>query len=678
MSSLPDRPDQVPLEAAWRDEASEWQLAEQDEEGVRHGVLRSWRADGSLKLFSEYKAGKLHGKLRRFHPNGELAREAEYQHGKAIGTLKAFASTGPTRETLRSCCVPPNAWSMRVDYGEGQFARERFYDREDRLLLPDGSLHPERPEGVPAGAWYDAREQRWVFGKRNGAGQRAGTWSYWALSGRLTETDDYELDKRHGVHALWADGGELLLEEHWVSGLRQGPYFSRQVEDNWYTDSAIHALCGQFEQGFAFGPWQFLDAQGKLVGGRDFGALPTEEELKASVALAPGSASSEQWSERIQALVSAGCLHEAMLAVGRAIGQTQVSEPWLHFVEVHTVALSERASEVVLAALRERDPNSVLAFANALLVGVGPALVFRAISLAHLELPTLAADFVEAAIVLAGSTPELLAGRGLIRVELGDRAGALRDAEVLATVSSQTSAFLKSYVRVLFPEFGFWPAACELIERVVEELPSAPEQALGAVRLAVQKYATRLLLTREAMRRCLGFGSESSLPAWFPPDVSKLLPSGPVTLGQWSFEAVAGEQVDTVLVDETLNLEHLGFVALMRQARLAWTGLTWVCFGAGMSEVGLPSAEQEAPRFSYALATAIQRYFRCRDQALTSGLRSLTQGVVGFSWEGLPIEQMPPVLLQMVTDEYLEMRAALFFLADESCQSPWQDDLRAG
>ena len=55
----------------------------------------------------------------------------------------------------------------------------------------------------------------------------------------------------------------------------------------------------------------------------------------------------------------------------------------------------------------------------------------------------------------------------------------------------------------------------------------------------------------------------------------------------------------------------------------------------------------------------------------------MSKGVPGFEWEGLDIDAMPRALVDIVTDEHIELRAMFLWLCDETAQSLWQSDLRS-
>jgi hypothetical protein len=166
-----------------------------------------------------------------------------------------------------------------------------------------------------------------------------------------------------------------------------------------------------------------------------------------------------------------------------------------------------------------------------------------------------------------------------------------------------------------------------------------------------------------------------------------------VALEEWEFEEIVVDddedapptgakpavepQPTLVKVDEQLPLARDSLPTLMRAARREWNSLCWLCWSAGLDRVALPTELNPPAIFGQAAAMTVQHLWRCRDKITTSGLRAMTHGIPGFEWEGIAIDAMSPVLVEIATLEYLEQRALFFWLCDSGVQSPWQDNLRS-
>jgi hypothetical protein len=95
-----------------------------------------------------------------------------------------------------------------------------------------------------------------------------------------------------------------------------------------------------------------------------------------------------------------------------------------------------------------------------------------------------------------------------------------------------------------------------------------------------------------------------------------------------------------------------------------------------LDEVTVPLDVVSRETYPQALALSVQRAWRARDQVVTSGLRSMTQGVPDFEWQGRGIADLPASLVDVCIDEWIEARAVLLWLSNEGNVSPFQDDLR--
>jgi hypothetical protein len=282
-----------------------------------------------------------------------------------------------------------------------------------------------------------------------------------------------------------------------------------------------------------------------------------------------------------------------------------------------------------------------------------------------------------------------------VNVHLGAPESAARDVQRLPADWGEQRTQLTGYVRAIFPAFDFWPAR-DVVGTIFEEYPDTPAQPLESVRVAVQKYATRLALLRRTLsQRLREGGADEGAPAWLPPDLSALLPNGPVALETATFEqsflpdgepaiesdlagdAAAEVQVETIAIDERLAFDASNVPALQRFARGDWAALCWLCWSCGLDRVALPDALEPPPNFGPAAGMSIERTWRCRDKLTSGGLVAMTRGVPGFEWEGMAIDAMPRVLAEVMTEEYLEVRAMFLWLCDETARSPWQSDLRA-
>lgn len=285
--------------------------------------------------------------------------------------------------------------------------------------------------------------------------------------------------------------------------------------------------------------------------------------------------------------------------------------------------------------------------------------------------------------------------RAQLWFELGHPEKAAEEALARAPADPLHTSWVSDLSRLLFPQFEFWPVRAGYDLEPNPELPDRVSQPLNQIRSAIEKSAVRLGQVRLALLRASAAharslpGAEYSRlePAWLPPDLSSLLQASP-RLERYEFtEAFGGDESggspepDIVKVDETVPTEGLGITALMRLARVEWTCLCWLCWGAGLDRVALPderSNDRLRPpaEFQRAVSAAFFQLFRVLDSRQTRGLRSKARGLPAARWEGLNVDALEPLLIEMAFHEAREMRAVLYWLGDEECRSLWQDDLR--
>lgn len=592
--------------------------------------------------------------------------------------------------------MPPGAWQLQQDFEDGGLSEVRWYDRAGGRLLRSGAPHPRRPEGVPREARFDEARDQWEVASYSGGGHPEGAWLRWARDGVLRERGEYRQGKAHGLWQRFDEAGHLREQSEWRDGTRSGSYRRLRVPAEIYADARVFEERGAFERDQAVGVWSLLDADGTALRLFDLGSALDDAALAASPVLAEAESPGAAMARELEA---GGRIAEAILASARiaaARGDVNPLRAALERLALPRTAASAQglADELIARASRRLDLVT-----NGLAYGADATSLLRSLASSLTGRDRVALDLVDAAVLLSPDRSDCRITRALVHVHLGRPDAARADAASLPPDLAGQREFLELHTRVLFRAFNFTPATTELQTRWTE-VPEGPGQPLDKVRVQIQKYATRLGRIRAAVlaRLALSHLTEpaSLAPApWCPPDLSNLLPEGPVPLETWQFEETLDEPSDPsgdepsdvpdakspatelVTVDETMTLdETTPLPALMRYARRDWNGLCWLCWGVGLDSVAMPDAILPRDGFGIALGMSVERLWRCRDRILTSGLRSRIQGAADFEWEAVPIDRLSPIHAEIAADEYREMRAVLCWLYDDSVQSPWQDNVR--
>lgn len=80
---------------------------------------------------------------------------------------------------------------------------------------------PARPEAVPAEAYYDAIDDRWVLGTRSPDGCRHGPWKEWRADGSLYLDTHYVDGLIHGIQRELHPDGSPAGEARWIRGVQK-------------------------------------------------------------------------------------------------------------------------------------------------------------------------------------------------------------------------------------------------------------------------------------------------------------------------------------------------------------------------------------------------------------------------------------------------------------------------
>lgn len=678
MDQPPPRPSAVPEDAVWAEDEGVWELVERSPDGQRTGPYRAWRVDGPLLMETRYADGHRVGPFRRFHADGRIAREGTYRDDRFDGVVVAHANPEGGGEPLRGCCVPAGAKRMRARYEDGRLMGETFFDGEDRPLCSDGSLRPLRPAGIPDDVEFEEHGRRWRQGRYDPEhGRCLGVWRWWDTEGRLSEEATYD----EGVKTLRRrfDPAGKVIEEIGLGRdeIPDGPFLRRWTDahEGGHADARVRGVDGCHADGLVVGRWLYRDDAGAVVRQVDHGTRWAGDDGETSEAFANVDRPAAAWASWGASLAEAGRVREALVAWARMAGVSGDPAGLIERIQERVVALTEERAREMAVQAAEPETCTPAALLDALLRGGEAASILRSLAGQMAGKPRTARDLIEAAVLLAPQRMETYATRALVRLDLGDREGAMADAARVAVTSDGTAEFLRQYAAALFPAFAFWPSAEDPPE-LPEPLPIEPAQPLENVRWAVQMYASRLAGLREAIRTVVG---QPQLPAWAPPSVDGLLPLGPVELRREDAaiedESDEGVELTTVRIDETLP-QAFTVPELMRLARTSWAGLTWLCWSVGLDQVAIPQGVEARPEYPRALAMSLSRAFRANDCLVTGGLRAMTQGIPGFRWEGIEVDELPPSLVQMAAAEWLEVRAVLLWLSNPGNLSPFQDDLR--
>jgi antitoxin component YwqK of YwqJK toxin-antitoxin module len=676
-ATAPERPAGVPEGGFWNPELGSWEVSRLSAQGVREGECLFYRRDGSLQSRCGFVAGVREGPFAMFHPDGTVSRQGAFIAGRAEGIVQAYPGVGAGAEPLRSCCVPPGAARLDLLYEKGDIVQEIFYDADARPILEDGRPWPPRPTGVPDDAEYDEKAPQW-------ARRRTELHRFWTAEGVLSSEIAFSQGVRRAVRTFDAAG---RLEEAWElspEGARHGAFVrcfraGRTQNEGPYADARIREERGTFERGQAVGPWSFLDAAGVELRTAERGVAFAEGGEAASPAFAPGPGRTAQdWWTLSRALRAEGRVREALCAAARAAVREGERAALERALAADVVPLAPALAAQRGEALEHSVEVKVWSILDALVCGADPASAFRALAAVLPGVSAAAADFVEASLLLAPERRTIHLTRALVRLQRGDEAGARADLVIVAAESPDAASLLVGQLETVLRPFDDWPAREQLLaDPSLAALGAGIVRELDEVRAAIGVYATRIGRVRAAVQALIGTGAT---PVWLPPDLSALLPGGPVALRREKVSVDLGQEgiaetAEAEIIEE-IATDGLGVPALLGEAQSDWGALSWLCWSAGLERVALPEALAEPPLFAVAMKTIVTRCWRAQDRLRTGGLLARANGVPGFAWQGIDVDALPQHLAQAAAEEYLRARSVFLWLADPEAASPFQVDLR--
>lgn len=643
MSKAPKRPAGVHPKAWWDPNDSEWVYGPLVD-GKKHGDFTFWRPDGTKCNECHMVMDAPHGPFKRFHENGEVSQEGEFEKGQLHGTRKWFSTDSETTENTRPQGVSEKVWRSEMDYVHGRVVGIRHFNREGERVLPrNGEPYPLKPAGVDEGAEYVEPKDEWHKGNADGETQKkVGRWRIWTRDGQLKREVHYVDDELFGSAKIFVPPDERP-----------------------FTDPSIVMERGKYEADSRAHAWELCDADGNVKATCDYGEVTgLGEPRRVEFGNAP-----QDWEKLAKGREAQHAYIDALLMWARHGAKTGDLGPFRSLLA--RVARPVREEVALTLAMETEEDYPFLGYE--LIEGAHPAVILNkiGISLDQAFQSRAALDFTNAAILLDPDRTEFLFTRALILMSLGLRAQAEVDANELAAESPDRAEFLLGYLTALFPSWGFTPAT-EEPTTTFEDVPEAPTRSIEDVQALAQKYATRLSKLRSKM-----FEKVTEANPALPPDVSHLLPDGPVELEQGAFELERDDgESETIEFDEVPELEAADLPTLLRLARADWTALTWLCWSAGLSEVA-PVTELSPPaEFGKAAGMAQQRLWRARDQRAFKGRNAQQHGVPSFTWEGLDVAELPPPVAGITEHQYAEMQALFLWLIDDKVKSPWQDNLR--
>ena len=303
-----------------------------------------------------------------------------------------------------------------------------------------------------------------------------------------------------------------------------------------------------------------------------------------------------------------------------------------------------------------------------------------------------ASDLVEASLLLAPERRMTHLTRALLRFQRGDREGALADADVIAGESAEAAESLRSYAAVVFRGFDGWPGQETFApDPELTGVPLELAHNVEEIRHAAGVYATRIGRARAAIRALVADGAPGVVAARHRRtccrrrgrpaarhDRMRARGPGPGRRRRRRRRRRSGADAapETIEIDEELATDGAGVPELLAVAHADWAALSWLCWAVGLDRVELPDAATARGELAAAMKMIVRRTWRIKDRLASGSLIARSQGVPGFAWQGIDIDELPRHLAEMAAAEYIAARSMFIWLASADALSPFQDDIR--
>ena len=241
------------------------------------GPFTTWWGEDQVREQGTYRNGQRHGQVKGFHADGTVKFEGDFRDGMAMGDLVQYFPGGAVAVT------------ETVEGGVRQGPRIEYYEeggRRAEAVFVDGVKHGE--------------ETRWhANGVRSGwgrfdVGQPVGRWQFWAEDGSLAFTTDYwvtggeqvgRLETVYGPEeSITAQTLMTMAAEGWAGrvvmwhGNGQRAAFTEYrgqsrhgLDVSWYP-SGHKQFEGRYLEDKREGAWQFWDDSGRLLQTVDYDA----------------------------------------------------------------------------------------------------------------------------------------------------------------------------------------------------------------------------------------------------------------------------------------------------------------------------------------------------------------------------------------------------------------------
>lgn len=287
-------------------------------DGLEEGPAREFDNDGRIITLINYKSGfiterelinrydnigRKHGVWKTFYADGNVMMEGTYKHGQENGYFKEYDIAGNLTSTAKyadGVKLENVAELVKLDvrkdyYADGNVKIAATYNKEGKLegvrreFLPDGTVDKSyifrngimigegivTEKGERDGYWKEYYDD----GKLRAEGKyskdvKDGIWKYYHTGGTTEQFGLYSKGRPEGEWQWYYPGGQILREETYYNGLpdglmteydeagniiTKGEYVEGKEEGTWFYRVGDNETEGIYAEGMRNGEWKYYD-----------------------------------------------------------------------------------------------------------------------------------------------------------------------------------------------------------------------------------------------------------------------------------------------------------------------------------------------------------------------------------------------------------------------------------
>jgi antitoxin component YwqK of YwqJK toxin-antitoxin module len=221
------------------------------QDDLKEGYFKEYAENGDLVSVDKYVKDIKQAEAQEirkldiqneYYPGGKIKSSGTYRDGTPEGIYREYDTVGKITRSL--------VYDKGTVTGEGIVKEDGSRDGHWLDLYPDGKIKAEGDykDGKQVGEWkfyYPDRKLEQV-GRFTSAGKLHGTWKWYYDSGQLMREEEYDNGLKDGMHTEYDENGKIVEEGEYIKDLEDGP---------WFTTIGDYLERGTYRDGLKNGKW---------------------------------------------------------------------------------------------------------------------------------------------------------------------------------------------------------------------------------------------------------------------------------------------------------------------------------------------------------------------------------------------------------------------------------------